>query len=81
MTTSERLDRIAANIKSAECLNAIHACRKDHPLGRDNPYKWRNAYGMVAGRPHEEQPSYQDREWLARCSEWEHNADDRLLSL
>lgn len=43
----QRLDSIAAHIKSAECLNAIHACRPGHPLGRDNPFKWRNANAMV----------------------------------
>ena len=41
------IDRICSKIHSCECLNALHAIRAGHPLGIDNPYKYRNAYAMV----------------------------------
>jgi hypothetical protein len=58
MTDSERLDRIARNEddplgrrqRSADTLNALHACREGHPLGRDNGMKWRNAMFAINGR-------------------------------
>lgn len=50
MTDAERLDRLAAIMPTAEMTNAIHACREGHPLGRGNPYKWRNALFMIEGR-------------------------------
>lgn len=28
-------------------LNAFHACREGHPLGRDNAWKRRNAYALA----------------------------------
>ncbi len=30
----------------AETLNTFHALREGHPLGIDNPYKYRNALAM-----------------------------------
>lgn len=41
------LDKICQMTKSAEMLNTLHACRNGHPLGRDNPFKWRNAWSMA----------------------------------
>lgn len=43
----EYIDQICREVKSAECLNALHACRDGHPLGTDNPWKFRNALAMV----------------------------------
>jgi hypothetical protein len=65
---SEQLDRIASAIRSAETLNAIHACRDGHPLGRDNSRKWRNAHFMVMGRPALERMEidHADLDWLER---------------
>ncbi len=34
-----------------EVLNALHACRHNHPL--NNPFQWRNAYALAS-----QQPSY-----------------------
>lgn len=58
---NERLDLVAAEIRSADGRNAIHACRPGHPLGLSNPYKWRNAHFATVGRiaPHKV-------EWIKR---------------
>lgn len=46
------LDRIclAVGTRSAELLNVIHACRDNHPLGINNPYKWRSMHMMLSGK-------------------------------
>ncbi|MFA9204861.1 MAG: hypothetical protein ACEQSH_00235 [Bacteroidia bacterium] len=48
MTDTERLDILCAAMPTAEAKNALHACRDGHPLGRDNPIKWRNAESLVS---------------------------------
>jgi hypothetical protein len=48
MTDADNLDLIATRLMGAEALNALHACRADHPLGRNNQWKWRNAWAQVA---------------------------------
>lgn len=45
---AEILNRIAGKITKPDVLNAIHACRPDHPLGRGNDFKWRNAHALVS---------------------------------
>ena len=47
MTDAEYLNTLCSEIRRAECLNALHACREGHPLGRDDAFKWRNADSMV----------------------------------
>ncbi len=47
MSDTERLNALCANTTRANVLNALHACRPNHPLGRGNAYKWRNAYSLV----------------------------------
>lgn len=66
-----RLDMIASKIKRAETLNAIHACRPDHPMGRGNSYKWRNAYAMVVQLPSFQTPAHRLVEWLREKAEQE----------
>jgi hypothetical protein len=56
---NRRLDRIAQNITSAEVLNAVHACRPGHPLGRNNEMRWLNAATMCC-----RYVSSRDIEWL-----------------
>jgi hypothetical protein len=61
---NERLDRICAGIKSAECLNVLHACRPDHPWNKTAKTPWQNAYFVVNSRPYAERPSARDLDWL-----------------
>lgn len=50
MTDTERLDALCACTSKPTVLNALHACRDGHPLGRGNAYKWRNAWSLVASQ-------------------------------
>lgn len=60
----DRLDEICSGgITRAEVLNALHACRTDHPLGKNNSYKWRNAYALAAQCSSFEVKA-QDLDWL-----------------
>lgn len=45
---NEHIDAIAKAMTKSETLNALHACREGHPLGKDNPYKFRNAIALVS---------------------------------
>jgi hypothetical protein len=47
MNTETYLNALCARTNNPSVLNALHACRSGHPLGRHNPYKWRTAYGMI----------------------------------
>jgi hypothetical protein len=69
MTTQQRLNALCACTTDATILNALHACRPGHPLGRDNAWKWRNAWTLVKQRPLAFE--WPDLEWLERqaCSE------------
>lgn len=40
------LDQICQMTTSPDLLNALHACRENHPL--NGPYQWRNAYSLAA---------------------------------
>ena len=62
------IDRICSKIHSCECLNALHAIRDGHPLGIDNPYKYRNAYAMVCQQSYFNSPSHSDMRWLKGMS-------------
>jgi hypothetical protein len=65
--TNCRLDGIALAMTRADAINAIHACRPNHPLGRNNPYKWRNA-AMAVFRS---DVSSKDRDWLKKMADAE----------
>ena len=41
------IDAICKMTTRPQTLNALHACRDGHPLGRGNNYKWRNAHAMA----------------------------------
>lgn len=41
------LDQICQMTLKPSTLNALHACRGDHPLGINNPVKWVNALAMA----------------------------------
>lgn len=41
------IDTICQMTTRPETLNAFHACRDGHPLGRGNNWKWRNAASMA----------------------------------
>lgn len=46
---NERLDGIALALpRRPSLLNAVHACRPNHPLGRGDAYKWRNLLWAIA---------------------------------
>lgn len=62
-----RLDGIAVDMTRAEAINAVHACRPNHPLGRNNPYKWRNAAASVF----RSDVSGKDRDWLNKMADQE----------
>ena len=47
MTDAEKINDLCQRTTKPNTLNAIHACRDNHPLGRDNARKWRNAMAMV----------------------------------
>lgn len=52
-TISKRLDRIQKEYRmSAEARNTLHACHKDHPLGRNKKRSmtFENAWFMMLGR-------------------------------
>lgn len=42
------INAIAKAMTKAETINALHALRAGHPLGCDNPYKYRNACALVS---------------------------------
>jgi hypothetical protein len=46
MERADVLDRLCQRTTNPTVLNALHACRDGHPLGRNNDGKWRNAYGL-----------------------------------
>lgn len=41
------INRLCGKTTKPDVLNALHACRDGHPLGRGNDYKWRTAYALV----------------------------------
>lgn len=47
MNDDRYLDTLCQHTTKPHVLNALHACRTNHPLGRGNDYKWRNAYALV----------------------------------
>ena len=50
MTDAEHINWLCKFTLRANTLNALHACRPDHPLGRGNAHKWRNAMALVTQR-------------------------------
>lgn len=42
------IDRICELTTSPTMLNALHACRPGHPLGKDMFYPWRNAWVLAS---------------------------------
>jgi len=56
VSISKRLDRIQKEYKklSAEARNTLHACHKDHPLGRNQKRSssFENAWFVLCGRVH-----------------------------
>ena len=48
MNDEQKIDDLCSRTLNPAVLNALHACRPEHPLGRDNKWKWRNAYSLVA---------------------------------
>jgi len=64
----DALDRLCQMTRNPSVLNSLHACREGHPLGRDNPWKWRNAYFMCVG---DGTNFLSDLEWLRRQAEKE----------
>ena len=48
------LDEICAMTKKAHVLNALHACRLGHPLGKDVRNPWFEAWFLCC-----QQPSYE----------------------
>lgn len=67
-TSDDRLTELCAEIRSATVLNALHACRSNHPLGRNNPFKWRNASALIAQQHF---VRHDLREWLTRQADAE----------
>ena len=57
------LDRICSQTTNPQMLNALHACRPNHPL--NNKFQWRNAHALAAQRPSYE-ISCADTDWLAK---------------
>lgn len=47
MTDAEKINDLCQRTTKINVLNALHACRDNHPLGRDNNWKWRNAMALV----------------------------------
>jgi hypothetical protein len=45
MSENKYIDVLCARTRSPSVLNALHACREDHPLGHS--HKWRDAYAVV----------------------------------
>jgi hypothetical protein len=43
------IDQICQMTTNPELLNALHACRPNHPL--KNAHSWYNAYSLAAQRP------------------------------
>ena len=57
------IDQICGQTTNPQMLNALHACRPNHPL--NHPYQWRNAHALAAQRPSYEISSA-SFEWLAK---------------
>ena len=66
-----QIDHLTGTITRTETLNALHACRPDHPLGRDNPFKWRNADALVQQLDWDQLPPVRHRDWLKSQAEAE----------
>ena len=49
MSKTQRLDDLCQKTTNPTVLNALHACRDGHPLGKNNPYKWGNAFFLCSG--------------------------------
>ena len=62
------IDQICLGAKSAEFLNALHACRDGHPL--NGPYQWRNAHAIAVQRATREVDSVA-LDWLRRKADIE----------
>lgn len=69
MSHEEALNEICTdNGLRADTLNALHACRVNHPMG--NEYQWRNAHALVS------QAKFfsgitEAISWLAACADTE----------
>lgn len=72
---NERLDRLAGIPRSAEGKNHVHACRPDHPLGRNNDFKWRTALATVNSHSgFSNRPEQGDLRWLEERADAERNS-------
>ena len=47
MSDEIKIDLLCHCTMNPTTLNALHACRQNHPLGIGNNYKWRNAFSLV----------------------------------
>jgi hypothetical protein len=61
--TAWTLDRICSLTNNPQMLNALHACRPNHPL--NNRYQWRDAWFLACQRPSYE-ISNDATGWLAK---------------
>jgi hypothetical protein len=64
------IDRICKLTRNAETLNALHACRPDHPWNKTAKNPWRNAWFLATQRPIWEIPS-SALDWLHKRSDAE----------
>jgi hypothetical protein len=67
----EKINELCSMTKNPTTLNALHACRTNHPLGRNNLYKWRNAWAYVAQNARDF--ASVETKWLRRFSDQEWN--------
>jgi hypothetical protein len=76
-----RLDAICQELgrSNSGTLNALHACREGHPLGRGNIWKWRNANCLV--RQHVNYPflSFDQLDWLSQMAHEENVSQGRVM--
>jgi len=72
MANREHIDALCKHTMSPTVLNALHACRDGHPLGRDNPWKWRTALALV--QQHTIEFLSADTGWLERMADKEATA-------
>jgi hypothetical protein len=65
------IDTICKMTTRPQTLNALHACRDGHPLGKNNNWKWRNAAAMVFLNP---DISMSARDWVEKQASAEREA-------
>lgn len=72
---TEHLNNICRNITRANTLNALHACRPDHPLNKGNNWCWRDASALVKQLDWTTRSSidHADLDWLERMAKAEAN--------